>query len=43
MERAQSTQIRCGSRGAGGGLTVQAKLVAIDVPRGSGYDSQKAA
>jgi hypothetical protein len=40
MERAQATQIRCGSRGAGGGLTVQAKLVAIDVPRGSGYDSQ---
>jgi hypothetical protein len=40
MEHAQATQIRSAGGGASGGLTVQAKLVAIDVPRGSGYDSQ---
>jgi pimeloyl-ACP methyl ester carboxylesterase len=38
MERAQTTQIRC-TRG-GVCLTVEAKLIAVDVPRGSGYDSQ---
>jgi pimeloyl-ACP methyl ester carboxylesterase len=40
MERAQATEIWCRGGGAGSGLTVQSKLVAIDVPRGSGYDSQ---
>ena len=40
MELAQATQIRLDNGGARGGLTVQSKLVAIDIPRGSGYDSQ---
>jgi pimeloyl-ACP methyl ester carboxylesterase len=40
MERAQATQIRLAGGDARSGLTVQSKLVAIDVPRGSGYDSQ---
>src|SRR5579883_3447505 len=40
MERAQAAQVWCQGRAARSGLTVEAKLVAINVPRGSGYDSQ---
>jgi hypothetical protein len=40
MERAQAAQIRHAGGDGGDSLTVQSKLVAIDVPRGSGYDSQ---
>jgi pimeloyl-ACP methyl ester carboxylesterase len=40
MECAQAAQIQRARGGAGSSLTVEARLVAIDVPRGSGYDNQ---